>query len=117
MRCKNSKFYYEPAGHITIGNLKIISDSIRSIISKGPEYRLPSQIDFNECREDIPFSLNEFCKRWCRRENVECNALSSWKLCIFNIIEKRISFYSNNLNLLRPNQNFPTSETGYPTIS
>ena len=91
MRCKNSKFYYQPAGHIIIGNMKIISDPrIRSIISKGPEYRLPSQIDFNECREDIQFALNGFGKRWGRRENVECNALSSWKLCIFNIIEKRI---------------------------
>ena len=33
--CKNSKFCYEPAGHIITGNLKIISDSrIRSFISK-----------------------------------------------------------------------------------
>ena len=94
---------YEPAGHIITGNLKIISDSrIRSIISKGPKYRLPSQIDFNKCREEIAVALNEFCKRWCRREHVECNALNSWKISIFNIIEKRISFYSKNLNLLQP---------------
>ena len=31
-----------------------------------------------------------------------CNALNSWKISIFNIIEKRISFYSKNLNLLPP---------------
>ena len=43
-----------------------------------------------------------FVRRWCRRENVECNALNSWKLSIFNKIEKRISFYTNNLNLLPP---------------
>ena len=96
---KKSKFCYEPAGHIITGNLKIISDSrISSIILKGPKYRLPSQIGFNKCR----VALNEFCKRWCRREHVECNALNSWKLHIFNIIEIRISFYSNNLNLLPP---------------
>ena len=83
--------------------MKIISDSrIRSIISKGPKYRLPSQIDFNKYREEIAVALNEFCKRWCRREHVECNALNSWKISIFNIIEKRISFYSKNLNLLPP---------------
>ena len=101
--CKNSKFCYEPAGHIITGNLKIISDStIRSIISKGPKYRLPSQIDFNKCKEEMAVALNEFCKRWCRREHVECNALNSWKISIFNIIEKRISFYSKNHNLLPP---------------
>ena len=39
---------------------------------------------------------------WCRREHVECNALNSWKISIFNIIETRILFYSKNLNLLPP---------------
>ena len=62
--CKNSKFCYEPAGHIITGHLKIISDSrIRSIISKGPKYRSPSQMDFNKCREEIAVALNEFCKQ------------------------------------------------------
>ena len=87
--------------------MKIILDSrIRSIISKGPTYRLPSLIDFNKCREEVAVALNEFCKRWCRREHVECNALNSWKISIFNIIEKRISFYSKNLNLLHPKPSF-----------
>ena len=105
--CKYPKFCYQPAGHINTGNLKIISDSrIRSIISKGPKYKLASQIDSNKCREEIAVTLNVFCKRWCRRENVEYNALNSWKLCIFNIIEKRISFYSNNPNLLPPKPYF-----------
>ena len=35
-------------------------------------------------------------------EKNKCNALNSWKFSIFNIIEKRISFYSKNLNLLPP---------------
>ena len=49
---------FQPAGHIITGNLKNISDSrIRSIISKGPKYRLPSQIDFNICREEISIAL------------------------------------------------------------
>ena len=30
-----------------------------------PKYRLPSQIDFNKCREEIANAINEFCKRWC----------------------------------------------------
>ena len=97
---KNSKFCYAPADHIITGNLKIISDSrIRSIISKGPKHRLPSQIDFNKCNEEIAAAFYEFCKRLC---DVECNALNIWKISIFNIIEKCISFYSKNLNLLPP---------------
>ena len=32
----------------------------------------------------------------------ECNAIKEWKLSIFNIVDKRIKFYSQNTNLLPP---------------
>ena len=44
--------------------------------------------------------------RWCKREHVESNALNNWKLNIFQIIDKRISFYLNNLDLLPPKPKF-----------
>ena len=46
-------------------------------------------------------ALNDYCTRWCKREHVESNALNNWKLKIFKIIEERVLFYSNNLDLLR----------------
>ena len=74
-------------------------------------------IDFKSCREEIAGALQEFCNRWCKREHVESNALNSWKLNIFKIIDGRISFYCNNLNLLPPkivseyDQEIPQSQT------
>ena len=62
-------------------------------------------IDFKSCCEEIAGALQEFCNRWCKREHVESNALNSWKLNIFKIIDGRISFYFatiyifNHLNL------------------
>ena len=98
--CKDSKYVYPAAGHVITDNLKILSDSrIRSIIAKGPKYRFPVQYDFQKCREKIAGSLNEFCSRWCKREHVECDALKDWKLNIFKIIDRRISFYSQNTNM------------------
>ena len=47
-------------------------------------------------------ALNDFGNRWCKRESVECNALKEWKLSIFNIVDKRIKFYSHNTYLLPP---------------
>ena len=80
--------------------MKIITDSrIRSVISKGPKYRFPAHIDFNKCREKIASALNDYCTRWCKRES---SALNNWKLKIFKIIDKRVLFYSNNLDLLPP---------------
>ena len=101
--CKDSKLCYQPASHIVTGNLKIITDSrIRSIISKGPKYKFPAHIDFNKCRETIAIALNDYCTRWCKREHVESNALNNRKLKIFKIIDERVLFYSNNLDLLPP---------------
>ena len=45
-------------------------------------------------------SLNEFCNRWCKRERVECDALKDWKLNIFKLIDRRISFCSQNTIML-----------------
>ena len=56
--------------------------------------------DFQKCREKIPASPNDYCNRWCEREHVECDALKDWKLNIFKIIDRRISFYSQNTNML-----------------
>ena len=87
--------------------MKIISDPrIPSILSKGPKYRFPSHIDFKNCHEATAVALNDYCTCWCKREHIESNALDNWKLDIFQIIDKRISVYSNNLDLLPPKPNF-----------
>ena len=57
-------------------------------------------INFQKCCEKIAASLNEYCNRWCKREHVKGDALKDWKLNIFKIIDRRISFYSHNTNML-----------------
>ena len=83
---------------------------IRSVISKGSKFRFPAHIYFKRCRETIVSALNDYCTRWCKREHVESNALNYWKLKIFKIIDERVLFYSNNLDLLPPN---PKLSFGY----
>ena len=61
-----------------------------------------AHIDFNKCWETITSALNDHFTRWCKREHVESNALNNWKLKIFKIIDERVFFYSNNLDLLPP---------------
>ena len=87
---------------ITLASLnKVIVQQILNLLSEILQFcRVPVQIDFQKCREKIAGSLNEFCNRWCKRENVECDALKDWKLNIFKIIDRRISFYSQNTNML-----------------
>ena len=90
------------------GNLNVIPDSRAPyIISKGPKYRFPSNIDFPKCRREIAASLNEFSNHWCKRENVEPDALNEFKINIFKLLILVFYFtlviqifYPLNLNLL-----------------
>ena len=85
------------------GNLNVIPDArVRNIISKGPRYRFPSNIDFPKCQREIAASSNDFSNRCCKRENVEPDALKKLKINNFKIIDIRISFYSHNTHLLSP---------------
>ena len=100
---KNSNDLYPSAGHVIIDNLNVIPDArVRNIISKGPKYRFPSNIDFSKCRREIAASLNDLSNRWCNRKNVEPDALKEWKINIFKIIDTPISFYARNTHLLPP---------------
>lgn len=69
-------------------------------MSKGPKYRLPSSIDFDSCRIQITEAIKEFSIKWCKREHVELDALDDWIKRIFDIMDKRIAFYSSNTHLL-----------------
>ena len=92
-----------------LDDLNVIPDArVRNIISKGPRYRFSSNINFSKCRREIAASLNDFSNRWCKRENVEPDALKEWKINIFKFIDTRISFYSHNTHLLpsKPKSSF-----------
>ena len=98
------------AGYVITGNLNVIPDSrVRYIICKGSKYRFPSNINFPICRREIAASLNDFSSRWCKRENVEPDALKEWKINIFKIIDTCISFYSRITHLLPPKPIFFSS--------
>ena len=50
-------------------SLKLTLDCrVRYIISKGPKYRFPSDIDFPKYRREIAASLNDFSNRWCNEK-------------------------------------------------
>ena len=101
--CTSSKFCYKPFGHIVTGNLNVIPNiNLRRIISKGPKYRLPKDINFEDCLSNIQDSLTEFCTKWCKRENTTPDALNAWRNQILKITRQRIAFYKSNPGLLPP---------------
>ena len=57
-------------------------------------------------------SLNDFSNRWCKRENVEPDALKEYKINILKIYDTSISFYSRNIHLLPPKPNIRNLKRG-----
>ena len=118
--CQNSNYIYPSAGYVITGSLNVISDARnRNIISKGPKYIFPSNIDFSKCQREIAAALIDFSNRWCKLENVVPDALKEWKINIFKTTDTRISFYSHNTHLLppKPKSSFSSSLTRYPGFS
>ena len=73
------------------GNLKVIPYArVYNIISKGPKYRLPSNIDFPKFCREIADSLNDFSNGQCKWENVKPDALKEWKI---NILKSLILIF------------------------
>ena len=85
---RNSDYLYPHAGHVITSIINVIPDvPARNIISKGHKYRFPSKSDFPKCRREIAALLNDFSNRWCKRENIEPDALKEWKINDFKVID------------------------------
>ena len=59
-----------------------ISKSLIRLFQKGPNYRLPSKIDFSKCRSNIG---EKDCDRWCRKNVVGGAWPLQWKNKVLHI--------------------------------
>ena len=50
-QCKESKFCYEPHGHVITGNLRLIENArLMELVAKGPKYREPNRVNWKATR-------------------------------------------------------------------
>ena len=101
--CQGSSCLCPSAEHVITGNLNVIPYArVRNIVSEGPKYRFPSDVDFPVCRRGIAASFGDFSNCWCKRKNVEPDALKEWKIDILRVIGARVLFCSRGAQLLPP---------------
>ena len=95
--CNESKFRYEPCGHVITGDLKIVEDrEVINVSRKGPKYRPPSKINWTDCRNTIETALIAYCKRWCKREHEPENVLDEFRKKCMSIVDIRIKHHEAN---------------------
>ena len=77
-QCKESKFCYEPHGHVITGDLRVI-EKLRELVAEGPTYREPSRVNWKATETMFLESIDLYAKNWSKREQVELKYLSEWK--------------------------------------
>ena len=79
-QCQDSPFVDPDHGHIMTGDLSFVKNKhLRKLISKGPNYREPRNINWNKCREVISGGLDAFVDKTSNRINVDNSDFSLWK--------------------------------------
>ena len=83
---KESKFSYEPHGHVITGDLGVIENAkLRERVAKGPKYREPNRVNWKAMFSE---SIDLYAKNWSKREQVEP---FEWKSQLKELVADRIS--------------------------
>ena len=91
-QCKESKFCYQPHGHVITGDLRVIENAeLREIVAKGPKYREPNRVNWKTTETMFLESIDLYAKNWFKREQVELKYLSEWKDQLKELVADRIS--------------------------
>ena len=91
-QCKESKFCYEPHGHVTTGDVRVIENAkLREFVAKGPKYREPNRVNWKATETMFLESIDLHAKNWSKREQVELKYLSEWKDQLKELVADRIS--------------------------
>jgi hypothetical protein len=89
--CSSSPFNYNPARHIITGDVDIVkNEDLKSLIRKGPKFREPRPFSWRQNFVSIMNSVEDYGKRWVKREKEELDTLSEWVKSIRGMLKSRI---------------------------
>jgi len=75
--CLSSPVNYNPIGHVITGDLAIVTnDKLRNTLCKGPKYRDPQHINWNQNLKLLMDSVEDYARKWAKQEEVELDTLS-----------------------------------------
>ena len=67
-QCKESKFCYEPHGHVITGDLRVTENArLRELVVKGPKYREPNMVSWKAKETMFLESIDLYAKNWSKR--------------------------------------------------
>ena len=86
--CIGSPFIYQPAG---TGNVCIVGNNVlKYLLIKGPKYREPRSFSWNKIFNSIMNAVEDYSRRWAKKEGVDDRALSEWGKAIRYLVQRRV---------------------------
>ncbi len=90
-KCQQSKFRYQPVGHIITGNLEIVQNlKLRDIFSKGSKYRLPKKIDWDLVEQATCAAIVKYGNHFHRKYKLEYGTINEYTERFMYIARSRI---------------------------
>ena len=92
-QCKESRFCYEPYGHVITGDLRVTENArLRELVAKGPKYGAPNGVNWKATETMFLESIDFYAKNWSKREQVDLKYLSEFpKSHLKELVTDRVS--------------------------
>ena len=95
--CAQSTFCNPDHGHIITGNLNIVENSkLRSLLTKGPNYREPVNINYRKCLTEVENGIALCAQKMIVDKKLLPNSLNDWKKEILEKVKEKIETLKRN---------------------
>ena len=89
--CATSSFTDPVHGHVCTGDLRIIKNNkLRKLLSKGPNFRVPTTLNYHKCLVSLESALNTTAENLKEKYNLTDNSLCDWKAAIMNAARDKV---------------------------
>ena len=97
--CNDSVFADEHHKHIITGDLRIVENpKLRKLFSKGPKYREPVPINWQEVVGSVSEGLNNCINKWCSLKAINADIFIPWKEKVLELVQDQITVLQNRMS-------------------
>ena len=68
------------------------------VLSKSPKYREPRSFTWKQNSKLSLDSVEEYARRWAKKEDVEVDTLSEWVTSVMSMVNRRVSILSRTMS-------------------
>jgi hypothetical protein len=85
-------FVHPKLGHVLTGDLNLVrNEHLKFILRKGPKYREPRPVDWDEVRGELGRGIAATIEKWSKLEDIKEEKWDDWKKKVLKLTEDRIA--------------------------